>query len=161
VSNLDALGIGHDMLEGLARAARLLGTGRAAETLDAIEALGAGAQDLETVQLVRARADEDLDRFDRSWATLEKLLRREPDNAVFNLRAAVLLYRAGDLVRCEELLRRSWRTAPSPEGAYYLGRVLEARSHDDEARMFFVAAVAMEGRDGAWRAAAAARLGGD
>jgi tetratricopeptide (TPR) repeat protein len=87
-----------------------------------------------------------------SWPVYEIALKKYPDDPAVNLRAGVSKYWRGS--GAELLLRRSWRAAPMPETAYYLGRIYFQLGRSRLASEFFAQCIALEQTRGTWRQAA-------
>jgi tetratricopeptide (TPR) repeat protein len=68
---------------------------------------------------------------------IEKALKIAPDDAAIIDSMGWVLYRLGDLVRAEELLKRAYEAQPDPEIAAHLGEVLwKANKHAEAERVW-------------------------
>jgi Flp pilus assembly protein TadD len=68
---------------------------------------------------------------------IEKALKIAPDDAAIIDSMGWVLYRLGDLVRAEDLLRRAYEAQPDPEIAAHLGEVLwKANKHAEADRVW-------------------------
>jgi len=145
----------------LAAALRLAGEGEAGRALERLADHSFAAGIAPAAAALQAQLLESEGHGAEAWDVLERALERSPGHAALLVRAGVLAYHRGDLVRAADLLARAWRAGPLPEAAFHLGEIAVLQGSRVEAARWLALCAAFDGAGGGFGERARQRLAAD